>query len=111
MKGLKVDKEEASEIWLEDNGFLENDEQEELDQKAKINKSNKIIDAKTNKSRAKRVVQKKENPIKEKVIAEIAKLMETMAEDVVIENKTKIISFRIGEENYKIDLVQKRKGK
>ena len=40
MKGLEVDKEEAIQIWLEDNEYLDNEEQNSLDEVAKKIKIN-----------------------------------------------------------------------
>ena len=54
---------------------------------------------------------RKENPTKEMVIREIAALLPKFAEDIEILNVGKLISFRIGEEKYEIDLKQKRKPK
>ena len=45
------------------------------------------------------------------VIREIAGLLPKFAEDIEILNVGKLISFRIGEEKYEIDLKQKRKPK
>ena len=45
------------------------------------------------------------------VIAKIAEMLPEFAENVVIENKGKLITFTIGEDEFKIDLVQKRKPK
>lgn len=114
VKTMQIDKEDAIQIWLEDEGYLINEEQEELNQKAKENKSHKIAKAERKapivlKNKKEKVV--KENPIKEMVIAEIAKILPNFATDVNIENKTKIITFRIGDEEYKLDLIQKRKKK
>ena len=44
--GLEIDEEEAILTWLEDEEYLTNDEQDELTEQAKENKSVKIIDAK-----------------------------------------------------------------
>lgn len=115
MKNLDIDKEEALLTWLEDEEYLVNDEQEELTNQAKANKSVKVIDAKTaevkpEKKTAKERVRK-ENPTKEMVISEIAKLLPNFAENVNIENAGKLITFTIGEDEFKIDLVQKRKKK
>ena len=115
MKNLDIDKEEAVLTWLEDEEYLVNDEQEELTNQAKVNKSVKVIDAKTaevkpEKKTAKERVRK-ENPTKEMVISEIAKLLPNFAENVNIENAGKLITFTIGEDEFKIDLVQKRKKK
>lgn len=114
VKTMQIDKEDAIQIWLEDEGYLINEEQEQLNQKAKENKSHKIAKAERKapivlKNKKEKVV--KENPTKEMVIAEIAKILPNFATDINIENKAKIITFRIGDEEYKLDLIQKRKKK
>ena len=114
IKNLDIDKEEALLTWLEDEEYLINDEQEELVAKAKENRTLASLHRnKDNKPKQKtqreRVV--KENPTKEMVIAEIAKLLPNFAENVVVENKGKLITFTIGDNDFKIDLVQKRKKK
>jgi hypothetical protein len=110
---LEIDEEEAILTWLEDEEYLTNDEQEELVALAKENKSVKIIDAKAEKPEKKTQKERtrKENPTKEMVIAKIAEMLPEFAENVVIENKGKLITFTIGEDEFKIDLVQKRKPK
>lgn len=110
---LEIDEEEAILTWLEDEEYLTNDEQEELVALAKENKSVKIIDAKAEKPERKTQKERtrKENPTKEMVIAKIAEMLPEFAENVVIENKGKLITFTIGEDEFKIDLVQKRKPK
>ena len=114
VKTMQIDKEDAIQIWLEDEGYLINEEQEQLNQKAKENKSHKIAKAERKapivlKNKKEKVV--KENPTKEMVIREIAALLPKFAEDIEILNVGKLISFRIGEEKYEIDLKQKRKPK
>ena len=114
MKNLEIDMDEAVMTWLEDEEYLINDDQEKLCVAAKENHS--LADArKGNRAvAAKKVVKTvKENPVKEMIISTLAKTVESIegAENVIIENKGKIITFRIGEEEYKIDLVQKRKKK
>lgn len=111
---MKINEEEAIQIWLEDEGYLINEEQEALVQKAKENKSHKIAKAERKapivlKNKKEKVV--KENPTKEMVIAEIAKILPNFATDIKVENKAKLITFKIGDEEFKIDLVQKRKKK
>ena len=63
----------------------------------------------TKKTQKERV--KKENPTKEMIIQEIAKILPNFATDVNIENAGKIITFTVGNDNFKIDLTQKRKPK
>ena len=113
---LGIDMEEAVLTWLEDEGYLVNDEQEELCTAAKNNKVLASLHrTKDEKPKAQKKTQtervRKENPTKEMVIAEIAQLLPKFAEDVVIENKGKIITFRIGDQDFKLDLIQKRKKK
>ena len=111
---LGIDMEDAILTWLEDEGYMENLDQNELCELAKENKSNKIIDAKVEKAPTKKTQKertKKENPTKELIIAEIAKMLPNIATNVNIENAGKIITFTVGDNDFKLDLTQKRKPK
>ena len=59
--------------------------------------------------------KKKENPVKQKIIAEIERFLnensEICAEMVQITNAERQIDFKIGENDYELTLVQKRKAK
>lgn len=59
--------------------------------------------------------KKKENPVKQKIIAEIGRFLnensEICAEMVQITNAERQIAFKIGENDYELTLVQKRKAK
>ena len=61
------------------------------------------------------VKKKKENPVKQKIIAEIERFLnensEICAENVQITNTERQIAFKIGENDYELTLVQKRKAK
>lgn len=113
MRTMEIDQEEAIEIWLDDEGYTINEEQEELCKNAKENKvlaslhRAKDLDKPKKKTQKERV--RKENPTKEMVISEIAKILPSFAENIIIENKGKIITFSIGENDFKLDLIQKRK--
>lgn len=113
MKMLELTKEEAIQVWLEDEGYLENEEQEELCKKAKENRITATIHEASaiNKKKTQRERVRKENPTKEMVITEIAKILPNFAENVQVLNIGKLISFTIGENTYEIDLKQKRKPK
>ena len=113
MKTLDLTKEEAIQVWLEDEGYLENEEQEELCKKAKENRITATIHEASaiNKKKTQRERVRKENPTKEMVIAEIAKILPNFSENVQVLNIGKLISFTIGENTYEIDLKQKRKPK
>ena len=111
---LGIDMEDALLTWLEDEGYMENPDQKELCDLAKENKSHKIVNAKVEKESTKKTQKervKKENPTKEMIIQEIAKILPNFATDVNIENAGKIITFTVGNDNFKIDLTQKRKPK
>lgn len=113
VKTLDIDMDEAILTWLEDEGYLVNEEQEELCASAKENKSlaaarKGIRDGAKEKKKVIRTI--KENPTKEMVIAEIAKCIEAIngTANIVVENKTKLITFELNNESFKIDLIQKR---
>lgn len=112
MSTMKLDKDEAIQLWLEDEGYLINEEQEALCKKAKENKVKNIGERKAPivlKNKKEKVV--KDNPTKEMVISEIAKILPAFATNIKIENKAKLITFNIGDDEFKLDLIQKRKKK
>ena len=114
MKTLKLTQEEAIQMWLEDESYLDNAEQEALEQKAKDNRITATIhqaQAADAKKKTPRERTRKENPTKEMVIREIAAILPNFAQNVQVLNVGKLISFTIGEETYQIDLIQKRKPK
>ena len=111
---LGITKEEAIQVWLEDEGYLENEEQEALEKKAKENRITATVhqaravnpEKKTQKERV-----RKDDPTKELIIAETAKFLEKYAENIQITNIGKLISFKIGEDDYEFNLIRKRKAK
>ena len=112
MEKLETDLEDVLLMYLEDNDYLENDAQNDLDQSAKANV--KVI-AKSEKPKQKtqreRVV--KENPTKELIISKLTSALQEIdnISNVNVENKAKLITFTLNNEDFKLDLVQKRKEK
>ena len=112
---MKISAEEAVKIWLEDEGILHNEEQENLCKKAKDSGIMRTIHgasaktAETTPTQRERV--KKENPTKGKIIAEVAKLLIEFADNVNVTNPEKLIEFTMNGNDYKLDLTQKRKKK
>lgn len=110
---LDTDIEDVLLMYLEDNGYLENDAQNDLDKSAKEN-GVKLV-AKTEKPKKKtqkeRVV--KENPTKELIISKLVSALQEIdnISNVNVENKAKLITFSLNNEDFKLDLVQKRKEK
>ena len=117
MKNLSIDEDEAIQLWLEDNDYEVNEEQMALDAKAKANvKVANIVKARAAepaKKKTQRERVKKDDPTKEGVITALAKALPELAnaENVTIVNAGKLITFTIGEDTYKLDLVRQRKAK
>ena len=111
VKNLGIDMEEAVLTWLEDEEYLINEEQEELNKASKGTRDGSVVGAKAKKQKTQKERAKKENPTKEMIIAEIAKVLPNFAENIVVENAGKLITFSIGEDEFKLDLVQRRKPK
>ena len=112
-KQLKISEFEAIEMWLEDNGYLVNEEQNALDMKAKGNKVKLATSTEKPKAKTQKERVVKSNPDKEYIVGAIAEFLEEIVgkDNVNIENKAKLITFNYKGEDYKLDLVQKRKPK
>ena len=106
MNVLGLSKDEAIQLWLEDEGYLENETVEELTAKAKENKIQK--GAKSDKPRKKTVRERKPDLEKENLIKILAEALENAGIAVEITNKSKIIEFKVQENCYKLDLIKKR---
>ena len=106
MKLLDLSKEEAIQMYLEDEGYMENEEVEALTAKAKANKVNH--EAKSDKPRKSVKRERKPDVEKEKIIEILANCLKNEGFDAEITNKSKIIEFSVGENHYKLDLVKKR---
>lgn len=103
---------EAIDLWLEDNDLQVNEEQEELDKKAKASRITATIhEAKAEKPRKERKVTRKEDSTKENIIKALAEKLEELATDVKIENVGKLITFKLGDDTFKLDLIRQRKPK
>ena len=107
-KLLDTDTEDVLLMWLEDNDYLENEEQEELDKTAKANKVKLVATDKAKKKTPRERVVKPQ-PEKEFLISLLAKALENEdISDLKVENKAKLITFSYKNHDYKLDLVQKR---
>lgn len=110
MAQLGLSQEEAIQMYLEDEGYLENAEQEQLEQKAKENRiTAKIHQARAENKKTQKERVKKADPTKEGIISAIAEFLPSLnAENVEIANAGKLITFQMGADRYKIDLVRQR---
>lgn len=114
MEILDLSQEEAIQLYLEDEGYLENEEQENLCKKAKDSGiMSTIHGAKSDKPKAKAERERKENPTKERIIAEIGKFLCQLdgISNINITNIGKIIEFECENKHFKLDLIQKREKK
>ena len=116
MNNLEIDMDEAVMTWLEDEEYLINDDQEDLCTAAKQNKVLANVrkgDRDTAKEKKKTIRTVKANPFKEEIIAKIAEMLDQLngVENIIIENKGKIVTFDCNGESYKVDLIQRRKNK
>lgn len=109
---LDISLAEAIDLWLTDNDLEINEEQERLNKKAKDSRITATIhEAKAAVPKAERKVVRKEDSLKEGIIKALAEKLEELATDVKIENVGKLITFKLGEDTFKLDLVRQRKSK
>ena len=108
---LDISEDEAIQTWLFDNDYIENEEEAILTKKAKDNRITATIhEAKDiTKTRAKRNVERKEDVDKEMIIAAVANMLQGMGIKGSVTNKSKIVEFEYNGNEYKIDLIRRRK--
>lgn len=118
MTTMHIKAEEAVQIYLEDEGILHNQEQEDLCKKVQDSgimrtihdaKAIKTTEKKTYEKKTQKERVKKENPTKAMIIAKIAELLPEFAENIDIVNPEKIIEFSVGDLNFKLDLIKHNK--
>lgn len=100
-------------VWCEDNGKVINEEQEELDKRAKASRITATIHqarAETQKERKK--VERKADQTKDSLVERLADYLKTSGiANVQIVKIGKLIEFDIGNEHFKLDLIRQRKPK
>ena len=111
---LGITRHEALTMFLEDEGYLENEEVEALTKKAKDSGIMKTIhEAGGEGKKTKRNRPPTQNPDKEMLIELIAEALRVPASitNVKVTNKTKYITFRLNDKDFEVNLVEKRKKK
>lgn len=113
MKNLDLTKEQAIEMWLEDEGYLDNAEQIALCQVAKDNRITQVIHGTHEKPRKKSEKPKtvKISPEKLLLFIQIQEMLEENYENVEILKENKLISVETNGKVLKIDLIEQRKVK
>ena len=108
---LKISRDEAVDLWLYDNEYIGNEEADALTNKAKENRITATMhQAKAEyKQKTQRERVKKDDPTKEGIIKAVAEMLPSLnAENIEIVNAGKLITFTIGADKYKLDLIRQR---
>ena len=109
MKALDLTKEEAIEMWLEDNDYEVNEEQVALDEKAKkvkINHGASAVDKSTKEKKERKVIVSDE---KQALFSNIYQnLVDIYGESVEIVKENKLLTVKIGSKTFKIDIIEQR---
>lgn len=113
MKVLELSFEDAIQMWLEDEGYLENEEQTHLCEVAKMNKITQNIHGAREKGKktSKKPKTVKVSTEKIELFAEILQNLTENYQNVEILKENKLISVEINGKTFKIDLIEQRKPK
>ena len=110
MANLQLTEEEAIQLYLEDEGYLDNDELEELDNKAKkvkIQHGASAVDKNEKKEKKPRTVKTSDE--KQGLFNNIYNfLVETYGGSVEIVKENKLLTLKIGEKTFKVVLIEQR---
>ena len=112
IKILDISKEEAIEMWLEDEGYLDNEEQKALDEKAKkvkINHGASAMDKvdKVSKPRTVKISDEKQTLYNELWFA-LENLSQLNGYEIEKTKENKLFTIRIGNKTFKLDLIEQR---
>lgn len=112
MESLKISREEAEQLFEDDQEDYIGEQGEEMTKNAK-EVMRTIHKAESGNGRKGKTVERVrlENPTKRMVITEIYNLLLGIAENIEITNPEKYISFQLGEDMFEVNLIQKRKPK
>lgn len=114
MKSLELTKEEAIEMWLEDEGYMDNEEQIALTQKVKESGIMTTIHGASAEKKEKKDKKPKTVKISEEKQALFQIILENLQENfenIEILNPNKLISIKINGKTFKLDLIEQRKPK
>ena len=113
MKLLDLSQEDAILMWLEDEGYLENEEQNHLCEVAKMNKITQNIHQAGERGRKSSQKPKtvKVSAEKTELFAEILQNLQENHQNVEVLKENKLIQVEINGKVFKIDLIEQRKPK
>ena len=109
MKKLDLTEEQAIQLYLEDEGFLDNEELDELDEKAKKVKIKHQATSTTKDKKEKKPRTVKISDEKQKLFDNIYhSLVENYGGTVEIVKENKLITLQINGKTFKVDLIEQR---
>lgn len=115
MKLFELTKEEAIQLWLEDNDYLVNEELEELDAKAKKVKIDHGAQATKPRKKSERPRTVKVSDAKKEFFSKLSYYLNEFCEEnsanYTILKENKLFQVEFGGEIFKLDLIQQRKSK
>lgn len=107
---LNISYTEAVQLWLEDNDYMENEEQNELDEKAK--KVKIIHDARTVEKKERKPRTSKTSDEKKELFDFLLKSMKNFEKATVsVEKENKMLIISMKDKIFKLDLVETRQKK
>lgn len=115
MKLLEITKEEAIQLWLEDNDYLVNEELEELDAKAKKVKIDHGAQATKPRKKSEKPRTVKVSDAKKEFFSQLSQFLTDFSAEndanCTILKENKLFQVEFGGEIFKLDLIQQRKPK
>ena len=106
---LGITREEAIQMYLEDEGYVENEQTAYVEELTKKAKEAKIShDAKSEKPRKQTKRERKPDEEKENLIEILTNALVAEGFEAKVTNKSKIIEFNVGDNHYKLDLIKQR---
>lgn len=113
MRGGKYSLAEAREIAIDDWRIDHGDRCEwepTVEEEKAMRKATKVV-GERKKSAAPVKRERKEDAVKQELIALLAEALGAYGEDVVVTNKERMIAFNVGDESFEVMLTKKRKSK
>lgn len=115
MRLLELTKEEAIQLWLEDNDYLVNEELEELDAKAKKVKIDHGAQATKPRKKSEKPRTVKVSDAKKEFFSQLSQFLTNFSAEndanCTILKENKLFQVEFGGEIFKLDLIQQRKPK
>lgn len=111
MTSLELSEKEAIDLWLCDNNLEEDKEQTELDEKAsKVRIDKDIIQKKPKKERKKpeKKVSDEKKWLFDSILTNLTRCNGVGQEDITVLNENKLISVKINDKTFKIDVIETR---